>query len=146
MRTLLALLLVAPALVAAPVPKAIKRTAATIDGDWRMESSEINGKMNPPPGRDYNLWKVQGDTMTLVRENDAAGAGAYPCRFTSEQSGDGARTFEYTVDKNKYHRRGVCELDGDTLRVAFSSDAGTPPAEVKSGPNVTVYTFKRVQP
>ena len=85
--------------------------------------------------------------MQLVREGDATKEGVYPCRFVSELRDDGPRTFEYKVDQNGYHRRGVCELDGDTLRVAFGStaaDAGKPPAAVKSSDSVTVYTFNRV--
>jgi hypothetical protein len=95
------------------------------------------------PATDYLLWRVSGDTMQLVREGDTSKEGVYPCRLVSEAKEAGPRTFEYKVDANGYHRRGVCELDGDTLRVAFHSDSNTPPAEVKSGPKATVYTFKR---
>lgn len=147
MRPALALLLIAAPLIAAPVPKALKRPPASLDGRWRVESHEENGRVMPPPKGDYNLWVVAGDTMQLVREGDTTKEGVYPCRFVSEPRDDGPRTFEYKVDSNGYHRRGVCELDGDTLRVAFGSTAdaaGQPPAAVKSGDGVTVYTFRRV--
>jgi uncharacterized protein (TIGR03067 family) len=144
-RTLVALLLFAAPLLAAPVPKALKaKPPASLDGRWKMESQEANGKSGPPSERDYNTWVVAGDTMHLVRDGDATKEGVYPCRFVSDPRDDGPRTFEYKVDQNGYHRRGVCELDGDTLRVAFSGDANTRPAAVQSSDTVTVYTFKRV--
>jgi uncharacterized protein (TIGR03067 family) len=132
--------------VAAPVPKALKKPAVTIEGSWRMQSQESGGQPTPPNKGDYNLWVVDGGTMTLIREDNAGKEGVYPCRFTSETNGDGVRTFEYKVDQNGYHRRGVCELDGDTLRVAFGTDSKTPPKAVKGegGSGVTLYTFQRV--
>ena len=146
-RTALALLVFAAPLFAAPVPKALKKAPATIEGRWRLESQEANGRPTAPSKGDYNLWVVAGDTMQLVREGDATKEGVYPCLFVSQLRDDGPRTFEYKVDQNGYHRRGVCEVDGDTLRVAFGStadDAGKLPAAVKSSDSVTVYTFKRV--
>ena len=130
--------------IAAPVPKGIKKTPPSLDGDWRMESMEVNGKMNPPTPREYNIWKVKGEAMQLVREGDTTKEGVYPCRLVSNQPAEGLATFEYTVQQNSYNRRGVCELDGDTLRVAFEFDASKPPTDLKSGPKATVYTFKRL--
>lgn len=145
-RLVLAAVLVASGGLAAPVPKAAKKNAS-LDGDWRIESHELNGKASPPPPKDYNLWKVAGDTLQLVREGDTTTEAVYPCKLVSEAKDGGPHTFEYTVNANGYHRRGVCEVDGDTLRVAFGStadDAGKPPTEVKSTEKVTVYVFKRV--
>lgn len=148
MRFVLFLMLIAATLSAAPVPKALKK-ATGIDGDWRMESTERNGKMGQPPGGDYNLWRVHGETIDLVREPEPGrpdrGDNIYPCQFVSEIRPEAPRTFEYKVLKNGYHRHGVCELDGDTLRVAFSSDAKSPPTAVQSSNTVTIYVFKRVR-
>ncbi|MCU0704312.1 MAG: hypothetical protein MUF18_10090 [Fimbriiglobus sp.] len=143
MRTLLALLVFAFPLLAAPVPKALKAKPVSIDGDWRWETQEANGQVSPAPKGDYLLWRVAGDTMTLIRESGGP-EGVYTCRFVSEERPDSPRTFEYKVDRNGYHRRGVCELDGDTLRVAFGDNSNIPPAEVKSGPKTSLYVFKRV--
>jgi uncharacterized protein (TIGR03067 family) len=138
---LLLFLLTLP-LAAAPVPKALKKPAATLDGHWRWESQETNGQVSQAPASDYCLWQVAGDTMTLVNEKRTLKD--EPCGFVSEVKGDGVRTFEYKVNSNGYHRRGVCELDGDTLRVAYTGDNAAPPPAVKSGPGVTVYTLRRV--
>jgi uncharacterized protein (TIGR03067 family) len=144
MRPLCILLLSALPLVAAPVPKAVRKASASLDGSWRMVAAERNGKLDPPPEKDYNLWVVAGDTMQLVREKDDSKEGVYACQFISGVNEGGLRTFEYVVHANKHHRRGVCEQDGDTLRVAFSHDTDTPPAEVKGGKRVTVFHFQRV--
>jgi hypothetical protein len=142
---LVALFLLAPALAAAPVPKALKPRVVSLDGDWRWETQESNGQVSPAPKSDFCLWRVAGDTLTLVQEQGMSRD--EPCRFVGEPKEGGLRSFEYTVTNNGYNRRGVCEaVDADTLRVAFHSNPSTPPAEVKSGPQVTVYTFKRVKP
>ncbi|MFY7954053.1 MAG: hypothetical protein ACOVT5_16240 [Armatimonadaceae bacterium] len=142
MRTLLALLSLAAPLAAAPVPKALKKTPASLDGNWRWESQEKNGKVSQASPSDYCLWKVAGDTMTLVTEKGTMKD--EPCGFASATNADGVRTFEYRVNSNGYHRRGVCELDGDTLRVAYTADNNVPPKAVKGEDGVTVYTFRRV--
>jgi uncharacterized protein (TIGR03067 family) len=142
-RTFLAFLTVALPLAAAPVPKALVKKVARIDGDWRWESQDNNGNVSPAPKSDFCLWRVAGDTMTLIQEQGASKD--EPCGFVCEPKGEGGlRSFEYKVRSNGYHRRGVCELDGDTLRVAFNSNSDSPPEAVKSGPSVSVYTFKRV--
>jgi uncharacterized protein (TIGR03067 family) len=142
MRSLFALLLFALPLAAAPVPKAVKKSPATLEGHWRWESQETNGRVTAAPPSDYCLWKVAGDTMTLTSEQGKMKD--EPCRFETATNGDGVRTFDYTVNSNGYHRRGVCELDGDTLRVAYTSDNKVPPAAVRGDNGVTIYVFKRV--
>lgn len=140
-RTLMTLAaLIAPTLSAAPVPKANK--PATLDGDWKWESQERNGQVSPPPQGDFLLWRVEGDTMTLIDESGKLKE--EPCEFVGEQSPDGPRKFEYKVKSNGHHCRGVCEVAGDTLRVAFGSDNAKPPGEVKSSGSVSVFTLKRV--
>ena len=136
MRTLVALLLLTCPLVAAPVPKALKKTPASLDGSWRWESQETNGKVSPSSKGDYCLWKVAGDTMTLSTEKGTMKD--EPCKFVSATNADGVRAFEYTVNVNSYHRRGVCELDGDTLRVAWTTH------DTPAVTNGVVYVFKRV--
>lgn len=142
MTRLAVLLLCTAPLVAAPVPKALVKKAVSIEGDWLWESQDNNGKISPAPDSDFRLWRVAGDTMTLIQKDGKNKD--EPCGLVCEPKGEGGlRSFEYKVRSNGYHRRGVCELDGDTLRVAFSGNE-TPPADLKSGPSVTVYTFKRV--
>ncbi len=141
-RAFVALLLLALPLFAAPVPKALKKTPASLDGHWRWESQETNGKVSAAPPSDYCLWKVAGDTMTLSTEKGTMKD--EPCQLVSATNADGVRAFEYKVNSNGYHRRGVCEVDGDTLRVAYKGDSKVPPPAVKGDKDVTVYVFKRV--
>jgi uncharacterized protein (TIGR03067 family) len=142
-RPLLVLAVLAAPLLAAPVPKALVKKATNIEGDWLWESQDNNGKVSPAPDSDFRLWRVAGDTMTLIQRQGTSKD--EPCGLVCEPKGEGGlRSFEYKVRSNGYHRRGVCQVDGDTLRVAFGSNSDTPPADLKSGPNVSVYTFKRV--
>ncbi len=142
MRPLFTLLLFALPLAAAPVPKALKKAPASLEGNWRWESQETNGKVSPAPPSDYCLWKVAGDNMTLSTEKGTMKD--EPCGLVSATNADGVRAFEYTVNSNGYHRRGVCEVDGDTLRVAYTHDNKVPPAAVKGDNGGVVYVFKRV--
>lgn len=139
---LLFLVFTAVPVFAAPVPKALKKPPVSLDGDWRWETQERNGQISPASQSDFRLWRVAGEAMTLIQEQGTSKD--EPCRFVSESKDDSLRSFEYKVNSNGYHRRGVCELDGDTLRVAFSNNPATPPAAVKSTNDVSVYTFRRV--
>jgi hypothetical protein len=137
-RYALTLLVFALPLAAAPVPKSLKKPPP-LDGDWRWETEQVNGGPATPSDNGYNLWRVKGDTLQMIRESGAADERASSCLFTSVPREGGSRSFEYTVNSNGYHRRGLCEFDGDCLRVSWvAHDTGLP--------NGVVYTFKRVKP
>ena len=147
-RTLALLVLLSTAFaVAAPVPKGVKKKEASLEGDWRLEAEERDGKAGQRTGT-HNLWRVTDGQMTLIAENNPQGQKKeYPTALvTAPVDGTSLRTFDYTVLENKYQRNGVCELDGDTLKIAFGKTPTTRPDKLTSENGGYLYTFKRVQP
>ena len=135
-------LLLGAAALAAPVPKAVKKPVESLDGVWKIETEERDGQASPRASSDYNVWRVTGGQLVLV----SAQRDEYTAALTSEELDGGLRSFEYTGAANGYHRRGVYQLDGDTLQIAFSLDPKTRPVKMTSENKGFVYTFKRVQP
>lgn len=143
---LTAFLLLAGFAPAAPVPKALVKPAANLEGDWRLESEERNGQPAAQRGSNHNLYRLTKDTLTLINENSNAADREYPGAFVTEPpSGGKPGVFEYTLNVNNYRRCGVYELDGDTLRVSFSKDPTARPEKLTSDGNGFLYTFKRVK-
>ena len=63
MRPLLALLLLAPPLAAAPVPKALKKPPSP-DGAWHLVAVNSDGKERSVEDME-RYWLVRGETVTL---------------------------------------------------------------------------------
>lgn len=128
---------------AAPVPKAIKPPPPpALDGEWVLEREDRDGQLGVPPSSRYNRWRVAGGSLVLVADPSPQRDPLYRATLTSEPADAGPRPFEY-VGENGYHRRGVCELTADTLRVAFGKTPTEPPAAVTSEGGGYLYTFKR---
>lgn len=140
-------LLAASFAAAAPVPKGLKKPQASLDGDWKLEAEERDGQAGQRSGS-HNLWRVTDGQMILIAEHGAQGQKAeYPTVLvTAPVEGGSLRTFDYTVVENKYQRNGVCEVDGDTLRVAFGKSPTARPDKLTSENGGYLYTFKRVKP
>jgi uncharacterized protein (TIGR03067 family) len=130
---------------AAPVPKGIKKSA-TLEGDWQLETEERNGQPTERRGSGHNLWRVKAGVLVLISEDPRKQSSEYPgTLFTELGTGDKPGVFEYTLHANGYHRCGVYDLAGDTLRVAFSKDPKARPPQLTSDGNGFLYTFKRVK-
>lgn len=139
-------LLLATSIPAAPVPKALVKPSANLEGDWRLETEERNGQPAPQRGSNHNLYRLTKDTLTLINEEIQGPTREYPGAFVTEPpSGGKPGVFEYILNVNNYRRCGVYELDGDTLRVSFSSQPTTRPDKLTSEGNGFLYTFKRVK-
>jgi uncharacterized protein (TIGR03067 family) len=146
-RALALLIVLAVPAFAAPVPKGVKKKEVTLEGDWRLDTEERDGKVGQRTGS-HNLWRVTDGQMTLIAENNPQGQKKeYPTALvTAAVDGTSLRTFDYTVLENKYQRNGVCAVDGDTLKIAFGKEPKTRPDKLTSEGGGYLYTFKRVQP
>lgn len=144
-RVLPTALLLACAAVAAPVPKALKKPA-TLQGDWRIVGEERNGQPAPRGTSSTSLWRVSEGRLVLISEGRTGPDREFDGVLITTP-GDGTRpgAFEYTLHRNGYNRRGVFELDGDTLRVAFGKDPKTPPERLTSDASGYLYTFERAE-
>jgi len=145
-RVVLAVLVLPVLAVAAPVPKAVKAKAPAFDGVWELVQQNNNdrevGKLNPW------RWEINGDELVRHWGN---GDGSFRrekqnCWFVKPEGG-GADEMDYVTgfDKNSsstYKTRVV--TDGNEMTVCWGDGSRTRPAELKPGPGVNYYRFKRV--
>lgn len=138
MRPLAMLLLFAVPVVAAPVPKSLKKANTSPDGAWYLVECVGNGKANDVAKMERN-WAVDGQVMLLgARTQKDRGKGVSVIPFTIP---DPARP---TVRKFNTGWS-VVEADGDTLRFCYAYDFTRELSECKPGPGVAYYVFERVK-
>ena len=142
--------------VAAPVPKEIKKTVPKLDGTWEVtewfsQGNKINSSVTI-------RWTVDGEKLTIQRSNvkGVGGLGGRAVSYSLVPVKDGpANALDYTLT---YPNGGpaprsypaVFEMDGDTLKVCYSSsnpNGGAPerPTECKAAVGNILYVFKRVE-
>ena len=141
---LVVLLAVAGSGVAAPVPKALKAKPATLDGEWELTGEERDGNANAKRSSRYNRWQITGNVLVLMADPSPQRDPLYRATLDSKPADGVPRTFEYTGE-NGYHRRGVCEVDGDTLRVGFVPQGKEIPDNLELKNGLTVYELKRLK-
>ncbi len=142
MRPLFVLLLFALPVVAAPVPKALKKTA-TEDGVWEwVEFNGHNGAMKytiPKP----MYRRIDGDRMSIGKssvEEVLREELKHTIRARDEKQPN-LRTY----DTGGVQYSAVLELDGDTLRWCYALDLKATITECKPANGVYYYEFKRVK-
>ena len=135
------LLLVAP-VVAAPVPKAVKKQA-TADGVWRVtEFNGHNGKIQANAVGYY--WMVAGDRMSNgKRTPEELSATDLPTTFRVRDA-DNPHLREMVVTTNVKFSS-VFVLDGDTLRWAYATDPTQTITECRPADGVYYYVLERVK-
>ena len=134
MRPLLAiLLLLAAPLVAAPVPKAVKK-ASSPDGRWRLVEFSNNGQGESVQSMARN-WQIKGETIS--------------CWLDGQSSAGGSKFGAPNPDKPNERVWGTMpaafEVDGDTLRACYAHDGRKEMGECKPGKGVAYYVFERVK-
>ena len=125
---------------AAPILKAKVKDADAIQGRWKPVEVLRNGK---PVNKDF-----EGAVATIGKD-------AFTVKDSKGRSDD---AMTYKLDGDKKHidflreaadanesMKGLYELDGDTLRIAFTTDAeSVRPKELKAGPGVVFFKLQRV--
>jgi uncharacterized protein (TIGR03067 family) len=143
-RTPVALLL-ASAVAAAPVPKALKKTPS-LEGKWVTVERHVGGSdMTASPW----VWDVQGDKLkTLHQQKD----GTLTPDFTDDRitlsAPDPARPSEldylYESGGTRILWRGLMTWDGEEFVICFGDQAKARPAEVSKVGVYSYYRFKRL--
>ena len=149
---LLALLLLAAPLAAAPVPKALKQAKPTLDGTWEVVEVHSDGVKSENPV--VAKWVIDGESLTLLRRDDKR----LPARVVTSYSlvkpdkADSPAALDYVISYANAGRPnrtlpGVFELDGDTLKVCYAiSPNGERPTGCKPAEGAVLYVFKRANP
>jgi len=151
MRPALALLLLlAVPLVAAPVPKGLKKASPTLDGTWEIVEWHFNESVGLLT--DDIRWAIDGDKLTVTgrKQNPPANFAANVTRTLVRPDGGGGNAVDYTIGYTDGTptrvRPAVFELKGDRLTFCLSNSYDGPrPSECKAGQGVTVYVLKRVE-
>ena len=126
----LMLLFAAPAALAAPVPKELRKSGLSrLVGSWKQES----------PGVD-NTWKFSADGTATI--TDPMGRQTAGIKFAFDPNTDPI-AFDWVCPWGSWY--GVCELKGDTFVTYLRSGkaAAVRNTELKD-PGVEAYRFRRI--
>ncbi len=135
--------LVVGSVVAAPVPKELRKTddAKAVLGTWKAHALSVNGRPEQviathtfrlePDGRSHTLFgDGQRSDWTYTLDPTTT-----PKRMTWVGAGTG----------NNVTFQCVFEVSGDTMKLGFIGNGKTAPAKVEPGPDLTLYEMKRVK-
>lgn len=135
MRSLLVLLLFAVPVLAAPVPKAVKKDTSP-DGYWYLKEVILDGTSDT---------KLEGFARHTVIEGER-----YSCAVDKRPAPNTSNNWTIR-DPDRPHLRmwgtmpAVYEVDGDTLRACYAHDGRKEFTECKPGLGIHYYVFERVK-
>jgi len=137
------LLLFAASLLAAPIPKCLKKKGLNINGVWEAQSINV-GNLNYPITKPM-FWTIEGNALTFDWDNTSPNKD-YRLQLADT---DKHRALDWIVTEGTKTRiyLGIDELDGDTWRFCanMSPDNTTRPTKLEKQSDVYFYTFKRVK-
>lgn len=152
MRNLVALLLMAGLLVAAPVPKQAQKKPASLEGIWEVVEFYSNGDATTVSST--TRWVIDGQNLQIERISKFGVAEPQsPATITlTKPEGGPANALDYTVtyrnDPGTPSRvlPGVVEVDGDTLKFCWANalKGAERLTECKPVRGTGYYVFKRV--
>ena len=136
MRPLVALLLVALPLLAAPVPKGMKNKPSSPDGQWKLVAHSSDGKEAPLTNMAC-YWRIADDAIQC----NSTGWPKPGEPSSSIAAKDPARPGQRVWGQLP----AVVEVDGDTLRACYAHDGRKELSECKPGQGIAYYVFERVK-
>lgn len=139
----LALLAFSSALAAAPVPREIKKEEK-FEGTWQIESTVAFGRL-VNVGAANQHWTLDAEGNMKSHNGPVAPDNARSYIQLVIDSKAKTLDYKYTQQGNPTYP-GVYELTGDTLKVCCNlKGTGTRPTTAESGPDVYLWTLKRVK-
>ena len=146
MKGLLCLLMfswtVAP-LLAAPIPKELKKKSAKLDGVWEVTSISIGN--SDYSGKSGQRWTIDGETLKLDEYTEAS---KRIDKLVPVEAGD-QRGLNWEINEagTKRTYKGIYDIEADVWRFCFSTaaDSGDRPTTIGKNKTVYLYTFKRAE-
>ncbi len=137
---LAAFLLSVVPLVAAPVPKSLKKAApGSIVGEWREVTADADGRPTESP-TGYT-WRFEADgTAAVIWPNGNTIPAAYQLDHQTAPVG-----YDWTLTSGGHRFVGVCEVSGDHLRTVTVSAGKPRPTNLAAGQGVEYRTYVRVR-
>ena len=154
MRTLLALVLFTVPLAAAPVPKALKKAPASLDGTWEVVEYHSNG--NKVNNTVAIKWVIDGQNLSIERNNPRLVGGGLRAPANVSYSlvkpdGGPVNALDYTINfangvTPTRTMPGVFEFDGESLKFCWANvvNGGERPAKCEPAEGTILYVFKRL--
>ena len=138
MRTLLLFVVSAAGLLAAPVPKAVKKVSDADLMRGRWEGVSLDSGSGPQPDKRFLLVGVGTMSMT----NDApSDANAGPLKLDPDQT---PRHLDVTWKGWAKPQQYIYQIDGDTLTISHAQEGQPRPSEFKGGNGAHCFVFKRM--
>ena len=137
MRLLLALIVMATATLAAPIPKSLKaKRPFDITGMWKLVEHNSNGKQSSVEGM-VRYWAFTEESFEFYT-NETTKMGNNPTQLTTSDP-------EQPHLKNMGGHPCCFERDGNRMRWVYSSDTSLKLNDCEPGPKRNVYTFELVK-
>lgn len=146
-RATIMMLLTGSAAVAAPVPKAIKAKAASLDGRWEIVELK-SGTLDVTHLNPW-VWEIGGERLTVYnRQEDGSLKPNDPRTGTTlvRPAAGGSEDVDYVRDDGKMPMvfKGLVSVNETELVICFSDPNQPRPSERKAGERVSYYRFKRM--
>lgn len=134
--------ILATAVSAAPVPKAVKKQddKSTLVGTWKVSAVTINGNDSFPNTHTF-IFDADGGVKTLFGKISSTSTWNWTIDTTTSP-----RTMRWESNpKNNNNNSLNCvyELDDDSLKVGFISPGSKPPAKLEPTEGLTLYVMIR---
>ena len=137
----IALLLAAPALVAAPVPKEVRASPSHV-GTWQCVTLDPNDPAKRTPSG--QVWIIGTDCRVAFHGTGHLGPVPEPTERLAFDPNTG-EVEQSNLGGNGLIRMGRYKIEGDLLTVVLNSVAATPrPVGVVAGPGTRVWHLLRV--
>jgi uncharacterized protein (TIGR03067 family) len=141
----LVLLLLASAVVAAPVPKSLKKPA-TLDGRWKVAAMTLSGRdvsANSP-----TVWDIREGVITRHFTNPDGSLRAEGLTITitaPDPTKPDEVDYVHEDGQQKFKWRARLRLTGDELVIRFTGSDAALPDDVTDDKDGYLYRFKRVE-
>jgi hypothetical protein len=141
-RVLLVLLVIAPAVVAAPVPKSLKKPP-TLDGRW--EAVLMHASQRDIIAGNTTVWDISGEKLTRsFKQPDGTLRSNLTLTVTIPDKSK-PDEIDYGSGPNETLFRARIMLTADELTIRFADQNAPRPADMTEGNDGYYYQFKRVE-
>jgi hypothetical protein len=139
MRSVFALLVLALPVLAAPVPKALKKAAC--DGTWKLVEYWSNSEQQTITKNMYVEWTLEGEALYI---GPKGGTNTHWYLPIPDPTNPSVRRIYQVNDGNTQAAR--VEVDGDTLKFCIGKNGQSELTECAVAKGVSYYLFTRVKP
>jgi hypothetical protein len=135
--------------LAAPIPKSLKKKAVSLEGRWLLAGTSYNGQSLNGNGNQH--WIITDEELSIEDGNGGIRRNNGVNYKLAKVEGEGDNCVDWTIEYtngrvSNYVYRGRVKFEEDAFDFAFSTNGrdSVRPDTVEAGPNRYLYSFKRV--